>query len=524
MTKSCFLIQFIDKDGYNGISSLTQYHKFFTLGRTMSFDEKILIQNIEPENEVINIINRARQMISDHSSLWIGFDITPKENFPDNYKKYKELRDWVWNSIHIMRFIVNWNLKVRISYFAEWKESKKKSNCSIQETLDPFCDYGSNFHVKFNKSEFFFLILEKLQQYKPSVRFNAILYNYINSKKGKSVEVDYFYEFAVLEGIISNWADEKGYSELWGNAIATPEEQQNIHEKMQINSQEFLNNLKNSVENNTEGKINQLESYLKNCFPNQRKIRRSLKQRFLSYKLYRLDNKLRNNEVMNDLKKKFFRIYSRRNSIGHSLEGYGNFSGFAEDSEILSSAIKILMDFEIENFIKGEIDWKFEERENNLKGFLRDKTQEKILDKFIYTFNKEEQNNAKIQTNKGFSKLKKVEFLSYISHNDEDEFDLCFKRKLKIWYPEDFKLDFHISPPENSRMIKIDDKPDCIIYSTKEKTTNIIHLWSPPANKKTKSSSHGLESFSVIDPENIRTIIKLENVEIPSDFDLFNEI
>ena len=523
MTKSCFLIQLIDKENYNGIRSLHRVHQdIVKTGQTTMENGNLYIQGIEPRIERKSTIYNGNYS-GESTSIWFGWDIISADNLVSIFNNYQELKEWVWDYLYILRFIVNWNLKARIFLYTEWNEGTSSSNCSFQETLDPFCDSGSNFHIKFNRYDLIFPILKKLFQNKPSDKFKAILYNFAHSKKGNSVEIDYFYEFTVLEGIIANWTESNGYSELWGNSIANSSEQHHIHEKLRKNFQEFLFRINKTEENYTSEKKSQLESLRESYFSNSRKIRRSIKQRFLSYKAHRLSDELNNNEVIEDLKNNFHRIYTRRNEIGHSLENYTTAPEFTKDSEILSSAIKILMDFEFEKFIEGEIDWKFEEREKNLSKILQKKTHEKILDKFIYSFSEDEQTTVKIQTKKGFKQLRKVEYHSNILLHDGGVLDsgLRLNRFLKIFYSEDLNLNFSSPPPKDSRKILIDDKPDCLIYSSKGNKTHIFHTCSSPTSKK---SDNGVEYYSEIDPENIRTIIKLENVEIPTDFDFFENL
>lgn len=526
MTNSCFLIQLIDKNNHNRIDSLHRVsHDLFTTGRSYKEFGKFYIQNIEPPIEIESESSLDTWFIDRHS-IWLGLDIIPKENFPENFLFYKQFREYAWDILYTLRFIVNLNLKAHIFFYAEWNEKDGSQSCSIQDTIDPLCDRRSNFHNNFNRYEMIFPILKKLLHYKPSNKFKAILYNYAHSKKGKSVEIDYFYEFTVLEGIITNWAESNGYSELWGNAIATPLEQQSMLEKLRSNYQKLLQEITSCKEKYTVEKMNQLKSIGENYFPNSRKIRRSLKQRFLSYKNHRLSDNLSSDQVIEILKKKFHRIYTRRNEIGHSLENYITAPNFTEDLEILSSAIKILMDFEIGKSLKGEIDWKFEERENNLTNLVQEKTKEKILNKFLFSLTGEEQSNVKIQTKAEVRNLKEIIFNSKFIYHDENDFDsgLRLVNDLKIYYPEDF--DFHLgsSSPRGSRTISIDDKPDCLLYSSKYNSNFIFHLKIYPS-RTTRTLTHGeIVSYSEINTEYIRTIIKLENVDIPVDFDLFKNI
>jgi hypothetical protein len=526
MTNSCFLIQLIDKNNGITIDSLHRLsHDLFTTGRSYKDFGKFYIQNIEPPME-IEAEGSINSWGIDRYSIWLGLNIIPKENFPENFSFYKQFREYAWDIVYTLRFLINLNLKAHIFFYAEWNEKNLTSSCSIQDTIDPLCDSGSYFHSNFNKFENFFPILKKLLHYKPSNKFKAILYNYAHSKKGKSAKIGYFYEFTVLEGIIANWAESNGYSELWGNAISTPLEQQSIHKKLRNNFQNLLQEISSSKENYNIEKMNQLESLRDSYFPNLRKIRRSLKKRFLSYKEHRLSDNLSSNQVIETLKKNFYQIYTRRNEIGHSLENYIKSPHFNEDFEILSSAIKILMDFEIEKSIEGEIDWKFEERENNLINFVQEKTKEKILDKFLFSLSSEGQSNVKIQTKAEIRNLKEIIFNSNFIYHDDNEFDsgIRLTKDLKIYYPDDFHFNFLIAPPRGSRTISIDNKLDCLFFSSKLNSNFIFHSKFYP-KRTTRTLTHDKIIYcSELNTENIRTIIKLENVDIPVDYNLFRNI
>ena len=67
------------------------------------------------------------------------------------------------------------------------------------------------------------------------------MYNYANAQIGNSALIEYFYSFAALEGLISNWAEGSGYSDLWGPAVTTQEEQITLHHNLRSNFNNFIN-------------------------------------------------------------------------------------------------------------------------------------------------------------------------------------------------------------------------------------------------------------------------------------------
>jgi hypothetical protein len=528
MTNSCILVKFIDKNNYNAINNLHKNHDdFFSIGRTNWIDDKVTILGIEPE------IKRKKTREIDFHSIWIGWDIDPQDNFLDNFKLFENFRDWVEESLYILRFLVNWNLKAQIYFYAEWDATKNISRCSIQEEIDLYCKSGSNFHVSFNKVNFFFPLLKKLLKFQPTENFKSIFYNYALSKRGNSAIIDYFYEFAVLDGFISNWATNSGYSELWGKGIANAKEQQSLHESLRKNFQEFYKMIKKS-EGITEEKLGQLNSLIDINFPNERRIRRSLSQRLKSYIEIRLPENIRDNEMIKLLSHDFRKISDRRHIIGHSLGDYTKLESFAKYSEILFSSLKLIMDFEIEKFIDREIDWKFEERANDIANIFRPKTKEKILEKFIHSSTTDFPIKNYIQSKDMIWNLKKCEFFHHFSlknrekedsgeEESEEEDSLTTKeRYFKIYFFENPENTENHSMPKNSNLIDINDNPECLIYSSYGIITHIFKITNFPNEINNVFTKNSTEISADIDPSIFRTIIKLENIKLPPDFDFYN--
>jgi hypothetical protein len=488
----------------------------------MWIDEDVMILDLEPKIMRTRPIDNSSSMGIDTHSTWIGWDIRPQNNFLDNLKLFANFRLWVEESLLILRFLVNWNLKAQIYFYVEWEEEKKTSKCSIQEEIDLYCKSGGNFYVSFNKVNLVYPLLKKILEFQPSEIFQSILYNHALAKRGNSAIIDYFYEFAVLDGFISNWAIFSGYSELWGESIAISTEQRSIHESLRSHFQEFYKTIKKSGV--SKEKLAQLNSLIDINFPDKRMIRRSLHQRLKSYIEKRLPQKIRENEIIKSLIQDFRNISNRRNIIGHSLGDYTRLESFATNSEILYSSLKILMDFEIEKFIEGEIDWKFEKRTNEIISLLSPKTQEKILDKFLYSSSTDLTTENYIQSKDMKWDLKTIEFKLNISPNDNDvnENNTINDKYLKIFFKENPNSTINHTKPKKSNIIDINDNPECLIYSSNENITQIFKITNFPTKINIITKNNSLQISSEIDPSIIRTIIKLENVVLSPDLDFYD--
>ena len=151
----------------------------------------------------------------DSSSIWLSIGIVPQPNFEENIARFKELEKWVMDSIYILRFLINLNLKVKMFFHVEIiQEGQEDKKITIQKNFDPGCKNSSSFHINYNRYDLVFPIINRLLNHKPTNKFKSIMYNYANAKMGSSALVDYFYSFASFEGIFHNWTEENGYSEL----------------------------------------------------------------------------------------------------------------------------------------------------------------------------------------------------------------------------------------------------------------------------------------------------------------------
>lgn len=435
MGNSFFLVNIIDKNNFNEIYKLYQCtQSIFTIGRTYYQNENIYVKGIEPIPDIE--INSSGY---DICSIWLGMDVEPKATLEENIALYDELHDWVRESLFILRFLINLNLKARVFFHVqEFSNEQKDASYTFQEEIDIYCDSSSTFHVRDNKYNLVFPLLIKLLKYRPTDKMKAVMYNHASAKIGNSFVINYFYSFATFEGIFQNWAEVGGFSELWGTNVASIEEQERLHEEIRSHFEQYINN-----NNNITGeKLNQLNSFKDSVFPRpqDRKIRRSLKQRLKSYFENRLPEELQRNEIILSMFTHFRRIADRRNDIAHSLESYTRAPGILEDTKILMSTIKLIMDFELSNFLRGEIDWKFEEREINLRDHLKPKTQEEVLEKFTFSLVGTEQNIMKLIRKIGDSieeqSLVRIEFHSAFNCQDEDDNRerTIFQKELKIHF------------------------------------------------------------------------------------------
>ena len=518
MTESFFLVHLIDKNNYYGINALHKYpHDLFTKGRTHYVDDRVYINGIEPKPELTSDFFRCDSGM-DYDSIWLGVNIAPKEVFEENIELYKDLCSWISDFLYLLRFLINLNLKARVYFHVEnYKEGRCIFKLSFQKIIDVYCDSSSKFQVKYNQYQLFFPLLTKLLQYKPTEKLRAIMYNYASSDKGNSALIDYFFSFATFEGIFNNWADVNGYSQLWGTAIADPNEQESIHEDLRTHFEQFVKD-----HNLRDDKFKQLNSFKDSTFPPNRKIMRTLNQRFKSYYNNRLTEELQENEYIQAMLENFRRIYSRRNEIGHSLENYTHSPGFVEDISILMSTIKMLMDFELRFFLNDEIDWKFETRVNDLSDNMRPITQDTVLDKFTYNLLAQNQSNIQLKDRFGTRPIENVEFQSEMISQDDidnDSTNLIFSQNLRLTLPQSFFP--RLGTIAESKIIDVYKNPYWWISTTQE-DSNYIFKTFPPKKITTTSNRGVIEKFCEISSESILSVIKLDFIGIPDDLDIFS--
>jgi hypothetical protein len=519
---SFFLVQFIDKNDYYGIYSLREYQQsIFTIGITHYIYEKVYVKNIEPkpENEQElegNDISRAIPGIDSHS-IWLGMDIEPKKSWEDNIQLYHELYDWVRDSLFILRFLVNLNLKARIFFHVEdFSTINKDASISIHRDIELYCDSSSSFKVKYNKYNLVFPLLIKLLRYKPSDKMKAIMYNHASAKSGSSMIIDYFYSFATFEGIFHNWSNERGYSELWGNAIATQEEQDTIHKELRAQYEQYLKDHNYGGE-----KKKQLDSFKDSTFPSDRIIRRSLFQRFKSYYINRLSSELQENQEIQSLLRNFRQIAARRNEIGHSLEKYTQTSGLIEDASTLMSCIKLIMDFELKKFLKGEIDWKFESRNINLRDYVKPKTQDKVLDKFILSLEKHDIKNMILIDRKNRYLIDKIKFQSFFATKDERDESIekeLFQKKIFLELPESSRIAL-LEGTSKVGIIEIYKDPYWWIILTQNGSQYIIKSFET-YNMTTHMHQGEMTTFCTIPTNRILSIARFKSILIDEKFAL----
>ena len=516
MTESFFIIHLIDKDNYHGINTLHNFpHDLFTTGRSTMRGNTVYIEGIEPKPQLPTDLFICKGGM-DIDSIWLGVQITPKESFFENVELYNNLYSWIMDFLYLLRFLINLNLKARVYFHVEnYKEGRSNSKLSFQKLIDIKCDESSNFQVDYNQYQLVFPLLTKLLQYKPTDKLRAIMYNYASSKKS-NVLIDYFFSFATFEGIINNWAAVNGYSQLWGSAIAEPKEQEILHKDLRSHFEQFAR--EQSLD---DEKLKQLNSFKDSTFPPNRKILRTLSQRFKSYYGNRLTEELQESEYIQAMLENFHRIYSRRNEIGHSLENYTHSPGFIEDINTLMSTIKTIMDFELSLFLSDEIDWKFENRVNDLRDNIRPITQGKVLDKFNFKILPQNQSNVQLKDRIGIRPIEHVEFHTGMIPQDDidnDSTNRFFSQNLRLTLPQS---NFPIRYPTELKIFNIYENPYWWI-STTQGNSNYIFKIFPPEIITTISNEGVQETYCDIPSERILSVIKLDFIDVPDNLDIFS--
>lgn len=506
---SFFLVHYIDKDGDNEVSNLHKIpQEVFTLGMTRFINGNPYISGIEPPIEY-KFDDKAHSgaFSQDISSIWLGVNILSNDTFEENINLYQELKNWARDTLYLIRFLLNLNLSLEIFFHCKNEEVKDLQNFSIQEVIDLNCDSGSYFTYYYNRYELIFPLLCKLLQYKPSDKFYPILYNYSNTRSGHSLDIAYFYSFATLEGVISNWAKFHGYSELWGKAIADSSEQQELHINLRSLFEKFIKNNKAMGE-----KRKQLVSFLESTFPKGRFIRRSLRQRLKSYLYYRLSEELQENRNIRSLMKNFGRIYSRRNEIGHSLEDFTKKSGFVEDVNTLMSCLKHIFDYELNLFITGEVeeDWKFEKRPTDLSDVITQKKQENVLDYFYYTIGLKTQKKVHFITRSDIKDLETVKFTSKFIL--DDNLNLKHQKYMNIYFLQNFNINFFSSASKN--VFDLQENPYWWVFTEIDKIKYVFKI-IPPREVNTIYNRNGKNQvFAEISSEDILLTLRLQHPEI----------
>ncbi len=463
------------------------------------------INNIEPKPEV-KLSPLSEDFSRDTRSIWIGMEIIPKDKFEENMDLYKELCNWSWDALYIMRFLLNLNLKARIFFHIE----NNNSSYSFQNTLNPYCSTGSSFNIKFNRYDLVIPLLKKLLQYGSTNELKALMYNHAVSNKGYSAVIHYFYSFAVFEGIIHCWSEYNGYSELWGSAIATLEEQEELHKNLRTLFKNFLKQNSNKFD---KKKKNQLDSLINAYFPLDRRIRLSLSQRFKSYFMNRLSEEMKEIEPIRLMKKRLRRIYQRRNEIGHSIRTHASDKGFTEDIDILLSTIKYIMNDELNKFLEGEEDWKFQERKFNLVECVSPLISKKVLDKFYFDIKETNQSNIRLIERSKSTRLKALKYNSKIILSDSRT---KFESNLKIFFPFAFKL-LRSEIPKNKMVLETYENPEWWLFTSQDNSQWLFKVL-PPIKITTSLAypNDDPKKFADIPSENIIGIFKFNSMEIPN--------
>ncbi|TXT55090.1 MAG: hypothetical protein BAJALOKI1v1_2070005 [Promethearchaeota archaeon] len=524
MRESFFLIQLIDKHKNNTIQRLRKIESnIFSTGQSVLKSDKVYIQGIEPtpsfkrDNEFNAPIGRTS---SDTSSIWLGTAFKLQDTFEENLEFYVYIHRWLSDSLYMLRFLININLKAILFFYCSAASSPPNPfEITIVDKIDTFCDGPSSYHKSYNNYDKVFPLLEKLMQFHPSNKMKALMYNYSQAAKGDSVVSSYFFHFATLEGIIHNWCEENGYSELWGGAIANKDEQKNIQTKLRENFNEFLRS-----QDFKDEKLEQLNSFKTSHFPkfSNRPIRRSLKNQLRSYIANRLSQELQQESSIRDLLTHFYHIYSNRNEIGHSLENYLNNIHFENDYNTLLTVIKKIMDFELETFLNGEQDWKFERRNYELLKDCQKKEKERVLNKFSFTIDHGTQRDTKMRHFNIIRDLESVLFTGKFELIEENELGFYIRhiQHLKL-FTLTHLFQNNDSLEDDSRVLNIKRNPECLFYTKVDDSHYIIKTF-PPSNFIMEGSPSPGKGTSIIADKDVLRIIRLKSAELSDCADKFH--
>jgi len=175
------------------------------------------------------------------------------------------------------------------------------------------------------------------------------------------------------------------------------------------------------------------------------------------------------------------------------------------------------MDFELNKFLTGEMDWKFEVKVNDLRKNLKLMNQSKVLDKF--TYNVEVQNNIQLTDRFGSRNIEKLEFHSgMIKKNSEDDDELpkpLFSQRINLTLPQNFSR--RIERNTESGIVNAYEDPYWWISTTQKNSHYIIKTFSPTTITTTSN-----KVYCNISSENILSVVKLDFVDIPDDLDIFS--
>ncbi len=214
-------------------------------------------------------------------------------------------------------------------------------------------------------------LIEKLLSVKLSKKIKTILRSYSSALNSNSLDVRFFHLFSAFEGIIKSWGDENGFSELWGHAISSEEEQKILQNGIRNSSFEYVN----SLELDDEKKEEQLREFIHSNFPkaNGIKLRRTLKQVLKDYLNLRLSEEQRKSINAENILENFRDLYEIRNKLGHSYDIVDTDQEFLDDLNLLIKTTNDMLRIELESILKGRsdvLDWKTEVREDNLNNYL----------------------------------------------------------------------------------------------------------------------------------------------------------
>ena len=185
------------------------------------------------------------------------------------------------------------------------------------------------------------------------------------------------------------------------------------------------------------------------------------------------------------------------------------------------SGIKLIMDFELKEFLKGEIDWKFESRNINLRDYVKPKTQDKVLDKFILSLEEHNTKNMILIDRKNRYLIDKIKFQSFFAIKDAGDESIekeLFQKKIFLELPESSRIALLKRAPKVG-IIEIYKDPYWWIVLTQNGSKYIIKSFET-YNMTTNMHQGEMTTFCTIPTNRILSIARFKSIHIDEEFAL----
>jgi hypothetical protein len=458
-------------------------------------------------------LHQSGGMDSDNNSLWLFAKCDSIKNFSHNH--IQEIKDWIFQVLYVLRVLRNENFNADL--FLRTDINNSSNDFFYYQQANVHCKSGSKFHNEHNVKSFLPFI-ELLLKWKPTASFLRILENLVNACASTMFEVEYFYLFSAFDGLISNWAENAGYGDLWGSVIATESEQNDLQNTLRKKMKGIINDLGEL----DKKKIKQLDTFRNDNFPTHRPIRRTLKDRFMDYVEHRLPEEIKRNPIIVDAKKQFGKMYRLRNSLGHSSAIRKNMEEFGKYFDILTSTVYFLLQYELDCFLKGKKDWKFEKRDQDFSQILSpwDSTISPLSVIFLshfpaaFLYDENQPEYKLFNSQDEFRELSEVNLKSKIDDETLKYFSkLSLELKASINDHSFDELRFGEKIPKNHLFISMRPNPEWkTLISTQKNMTYIVHS-APPNLNRTYANQQSI-SKTEFNSESIYKIFKIfENPE-----------